>query len=151
MREDGARTALLFKPAAQIALVDALLRASDNGDLKIAEAIERANRIQSWSMGDPVWRGVIIKTSGAIDAGQEARRRMAALVCYMVAADRISEELKFVTWKLLNEARDKDVEAWLASGGTEGEMEDLPQPVEGNPFAVDDARAYAEQVGELKA
>ena len=151
MREDGVRTALLFKPAAQIALVDALLRASDNGDLKIAEAIERANRIQSWSMGDPVWRGVIIKTSGAIDAGQEARRRMAALVCYMVAADRISEELKFVTWKLLNEARDKDVEAWLASGGTEGEMEDLPQPVEGNPFAVDDARAYAEQIGELEA
>ena len=143
MRKDDALTALLFKPAAQIALVDGLLRASDNGNLKIAEAIERANRIQDWSMVAPVWEGVIIKASGAIDAGPEARRRMAALVCYLVAADRISEDLKFATWKLFNEARSKDVDAWLASGGTEGKMEDLPQPVEGAPFNVDSAMAYA--------
>ena len=151
MREDIARTALLFKPAAQIALVDALLRAVDNGKLKIAEAIERANRIPDWSMDAPVWQGVIIKASGAIDAGREARRRMAALICYLVAADRVSEHLKFDTWKLFNEARSKDVEAWLASGGTKGKMEGLPQPVEGTPFTVDDARAYAEQAGEMKA
>ena len=143
MRKDDALTALLFKPAAQIALIDGLLRASDNGNLKTAEAIERANRIQDWSMVAPVWEGVIIKANGAIDAGPEARRRMAALVCYLVAADCISEDLKFATWKLFNEARGKDVEAWLASGGTEGKMEDLPQPVEGATFDVDSARACA--------
>ena len=102
-------------------------------------------------MDAPVWQGVIIKASGAIDAGREARRRMAALICYLVAADRVSEHLKFDTWKLFNEARSKDVEAWLASGGTKGKMEGLPQPVEGTPFTVDDARAYAEQAGEMKA
>ena len=49
MRDDSARTALLFKPVAQIALVDALLQAVDNRRPKITEAIERANRIQTWS------------------------------------------------------------------------------------------------------
>lgn len=151
MRSDDARTALLFKPAAQIALVDALLRASDNGGLKITEVIERADHIPDWSMVARVWQGVIIKPSGAIDAGREARRRMAALICYLVAADRISEHLKFDTWKLFNEARGKDTEAWLASGGAKGKMEDLPRPVEGKPFAIDDAEAYAEQAGDLKA
>ena len=151
MREDSAHTALLFKPAAQIALVDALLRAVDNSKLKIAEAIERANRISNWSMVAPIWADVIIKASGTIDAGPEARRRMAALVCYLIAADRIGDELKYATWKHLNDARGKNVEAWLASGGTMGKMEALPQPVEGKPFTVDNARAYAEQAGELEA
>jgi len=150
MRKDEAYTALLFKPAAQIALVDALLRAVDNGNLKITEAIERANRISDWSMVAPIWEGIIIKASGTIDAGPEARRRMAALVCYLVAADRISEELKFATWRQFNEARGNDLEEWLVSRGTKGEMEDLPRPVEGEPFIVDDAREYAERVGESR-
>lgn len=147
MRDDEARTALLFKPAAQIALVDALLRATDkdNSDLKIAEAIGRANRIPNWSMHADIWQGIIIKANGSIDAGREARRRMAALVCYLIAADRIRDSLKFETWKLLNEARGRDVDAWLASGGGRSKMESLPQPVEGEPFTVDDAKAYAQQ------
>ncbi|MGQ4808294.1 hypothetical protein NKDENANG_01675 [Candidatus Entotheonellaceae bacterium PAL068K] len=29
-------------------------------------------------------------------------------------------------------------------------MADLPKPVEGKPFTVDDARAYAEQAGEIE-
>lgn len=145
MREDSARTALLFKPVAQIALVDALLRAVDNSNLKIAEAIERANRIRTWSMEASLWKGVIVKQSGAIDAGQEAMHRMAGLVCYLIAADCISEELKFATWRLFNNARGEDVEEWLKSGGLTGKVEDLPPPVEGKPFTVDNARAYAKQ------
>ena len=145
MREDSARTALLFKPVAQIALVDALLRAVDNSNLKIAEAIERANRIRTWSMEASLWKGVIVKQSGAIDAGQEAMHRMAGLVCYLIAADCISEELKFTTWRLFNNARGEDVEEWLKSGGLTGKVEDLPPPVEGKPFTVDNARAYAKQ------
>lgn len=151
MRDDSAHTALLFKPAAQIALVDALLRAVDNGKLKIAEAIERANRVPDWSMEARLWTGVIIKQSGAMDAGPEARRRMAGLLCYLIAADRINDELKFATWRLFNEARGKDVEAWLTSGGTKGKVEDLPEPVEGKIFTVDDAKAFAQANGELEA
>lgn len=150
LRNDSARTALLFKPAAQIAFVDALLRAVDNGELKIAKAIERANRVPDWSMTAPIWSNIIIKGSGAIDAGPEARRRMAALVCYLIAADRIEDELKFTTWKLYNDARGEDLETWLASGGAKGQMEDLPQPVEGKAFTVDDAKAIAQASGELE-
>ncbi len=61
---------------------------------------------------------------------------MAALVCYLVATDRISDGRKFVTWKLLNDARGNGMEAWLVSGGTKGEIDDLPHPMEGNSFTV---------------
>lgn len=152
MRDDAARTALLFKPAAQIALVDAVLRAVDIGGLKIPEAIVRANRIENWSMDADVWRGVIIKGSGAIDAGPEARRRMATLLCYLIAADRLDNEVKFAAWKSYNEARGGDIEAWVASGGAKGgKFEDLPDPVEGAAFTTEDAKAYAREIGELKA
>ena len=151
MRKDTEITALLFKPAAQIALVDSLLRAVDNGSLKVAEAIERANRIPNWSMKASLWEGVCIKESGAIDAGKEARRRMASLLCYLIACDRIDEELKFETWRIFNEARRKDVDTWLKSSGTNGAMEDLPVPVEGRSFTVNDAKAYAAQADEFSA
>ena len=151
MREDSATTALLFKPVGQIALVDALLRAVDNGKLTITAAIERASRIETWSMKAPIWQGIIIKQSGAIDASQEGRNRMAALVCYLIAADCISEELKFTIWRLFNEAHGKDVEGWLKSRCTSGTMKDLPPPLEEKPFTVGQATAYAELAGMLEA
>jgi DNA sulfur modification protein DndB len=152
MRDDNARTALLFKPAAQIALVDGILRAAEAGRLKIAEAIERANHIPNWSMEADLWAGVIIKPNGAIDAGPEARRRMATLLVYLIAADRIDAEVKFTAWKSYNEARGHDIEAWVKSGGAKtGKLEDLPDPVEGPGFTTADAKAFAEKAGELKA
>ena len=152
MREDNARTALLFKPAAQIALVDGIRRAAEAGRLKISEAIERANHIADWSMDADLWQGVIIKPNGAIDAGPEARRRMATLLVYLIAADRIPAEIKFAAWKSYNEARGQDVESWAQSGGTKtGKLEDLPDPVEGKPFTTADAKAFAQQSGALKA
>ena len=152
MREDNARTALLFKPAAQIALVDGILRAAEAGRLKISEAIGRANHIDNWSMEADFWQGVIIKPNGAIDAGPEARRRMATLLVYLIAADRIPAEIKFAAWKSYNEARSQDLEGWMQSGGTKtGKLEDLPDPVEGKPFTTADAKAFAQKSGALKA
>lgn len=149
MRKDEAKTALLFKPASQIGLIDGLLRAVDNGQLKFAEAVARANRIPDWSMTADLWKGVIIKGSGAIDAGPEARRRMADLVCYLVAADRLSPKLKFETWRDFNNARDKATDEWLADGGNGVELapEDLPKPVEGAAFTTADALAYFNDQG----
>ena len=152
MRDDASRTALLFKPAAQIALVDGILRAAEVGRLKISEAIERANHIPNWSMEAELWKGVIIKPNGAIDAGPEARRRMATLLVYLIAADRVPADVKFAAWKSYNEARGQDIEAWLESGGTKrGKLEDLPDPVEGKVFTTVDAKAYALESGEIKA
>jgi DNA sulfur modification protein DndB len=143
MREDDANTALLFKPASQIGMLDGLLRAVDNGKLKLPEAVARTNRIPDWSMSADLWQGVIIKGSGAIDAGPEARRRMAALICYLVAADRLSDELKFETWRMFNAARSNAPDAWLSAAGVkEPTPEDLPAPVEGETFSTTDALSY---------
>jgi DNA sulfur modification protein DndB len=153
MRDDEARTALLFKPAAQIAVVDALLRAEDNGHLKMSEAIERMNRIPTWSMTADIWQGVMVKPSGAIDAGPEARRRMATLLCYLIAADRLGNDVKFVAWKSYNEARGADVDAWIASKGARdgSKFEDLPKPIEGTEFTVADAKLHVRESGDLEA
>ena len=74
MRDENAPHALLFKPAAQIALLRGLLNATAGDRMTLAEAVKRANAID-WRMQAPLWEGVIMKASGAIDAGQEARNR----------------------------------------------------------------------------
>jgi DNA sulfur modification protein DndB len=148
MREDGTATALLFKPAAQIALVDGVLRAVDLSDLKIPAAIERAGRISSWNMDADMWNGIVIKRSGAIDAGPEARRRMAGLVCFLIAADKLDDDAKFATWRMFNEARNpEDVATWLKSNGSRGKVENLPKPIEGEAFTVAEAKAHGEKSG----
>lgn len=152
MREDDASTALLFKPAAQIALVDGLLRAVDHADLKMAEAIERVGRIKDWQMNAKQWDGVIMKRSGAIDAGPEARRRMATLLSYLIGADRMSDETKYAVWEAFNAARrPDDIADWRKSSGTKGNVEDLPVPVEGEAFTVADAAVFAAKSAKFTA
>lgn len=143
LREDTAPTSLLFKPASQLALIDALLRTgtSEQGKLKIKDAIARAVKIPSWSMDADMWRGIIIKQNGTIDAGRDAKRRMADLLVYLIAADRLSSAFKFGIWKRFNIARGHVVEEWLESDGKDGTAEDLPAPVEGDTFSTDDALA----------
>jgi DNA sulfur modification protein DndB len=148
MREDDASTALLFKPAAQIALVDGLLRAVDMTDLKIGAAIARAAKITSWSMNDNMWNGMIVKRSGTIDAGPDARRRMAGLLSYLIAGDKLDEESRFAVWRMFNEARSPDdFSTWVKSDGAKGKVEDLPKPVEGAAYTVQDALGFAEKSG----
>ena len=148
MRKDEAETALLFKPASQIALVDGVLRAVKEGGLEITDSITRANKIPTWSMSSDFWQGIIIKQSGAIEAGSEARRRMASLLCYLIAADRIDDKLKFEIWKMFNAARGKDLESWIESGTTKGNMENLPVPVEGLAFTVKAAQNLQARISE---
>jgi DNA sulfur modification protein DndB len=146
MREDGAATSLLFKPAAQSALIDGILRAVDVTNLKIAAAVDRASRISTWNMDAKLWNGIIIKHSGAIDAGPEAKRRMATLLCYLIAADQLDEDTNYATWRMYNEARNPDAFAsWIKSGGAKGKVEDLPDPVEGSTYGVAEAKAHAEK------
>ncbi len=144
MREDDASTALLFKPAGQIAFVDGLLRAVDLANLTMNEAIERASRIKHWQMNGDQWAGIIIKRSGTIDAGPEARRRMATLLSYLLGADRMSDEAKYAVWEAFNAARrPEDLAEWRRSSGTKGHVEGLPEPIEGVAFSVKDALAHA--------
>jgi DNA sulfur modification protein DndB len=126
-RKDDAVTSLLFKPAGQIALIDGILRAVELGKLGFNEAVTRAGLISDWSMSSDVWRDIIIKSGGTIDAASDARERMALLVCYLVAADRLSDREKANVWKRFTSARSD-------------ENEDLPPPVEGPAFTAAEAK-----------
>jgi hypothetical protein len=117
-------------------------------DLKIGAAIARVAKVASWSMNDKMWNGIIIKRSGTIDAGPDARRRMAGLLSYLIAADKLEEESLFAVWRMFNEARSpEDFAAWLKSEGTKGKVEDLPAPVEGEGYTTDKALAFAKKNG----
>lgn len=95
MRKEG-KYSLLFKPAAQISLVSALVRATSEkkliAKLSLTDAIKRANQL-NWDIEDVFWKGVIIKESGAIDAGPEGRKRAANLIFYMIAAEYFDNDL----------------------------------------------------------
>ena len=150
MREDGSATSLLFKPASQAALVDGILRAVEQTNLKIGEAVKRASQIGAWNMDEKRWAGVIVKSSGAIDAGPEAKRRMALLLSYLIASDQMNDEQKFAVWRSYNEARASEAfSLWSKSDGQKGKVEDLPHPVVGEPFTSAQAKEFAEQAGHF--
>ena len=143
LREDESPTALLFKPASQLALIDALLRTGspNQGNLKIRDAVERAVKVPCWSMDADIWRGIIIKPNGTIDAGREAKRRMADLLVYLIAADKLSPRFTVGIWHRFNVARGHDVDRWLKTDGKEGFAEDLPDPVAGSTFTKENGAA----------
>lgn len=128
MREDKSQTSLLFKPAAQVALVDGVLRAVKLGKMGLGEVVDRINQIPEWSMTADRWRDIITKSGGTIDASSEARDRMAHLVTYLLAADKLSDPIKYEVWKRYTTAR--------------GTREDLPAPVAGPAFTTEDAESY---------
>ena len=147
-RADTHQFSLLFKPASQIALLDGLLRVQQQTDLSFDAIVARANRIEDWSMRADLWGGIIIKRTGAIDAGTEARRRMALLLLYLLASDKLEPVHKYDVWKMYNEARGHRVNEWIQRG-LKGmpELEPLPAPVEGPTFTLADATTYARGAG----
>ncbi|SFU78099.1 DNA sulfur modification protein DndB [Methylobacterium sp. 174MFSha1.1] len=128
MREDTSQTSLLFKPAAQVALVDGVLRAVKLGKMSLDEVIDRINQVPDWSMTSDCWRDIITKSGGTIDASTDARDRMAHLVTYFLVADKLSDAVKYDVWKRYITAR--------------GNREDLPIPVAGPAFTAEDAKKY---------
>ena len=152
-RSDDSPTALLFKPAGQIAVVDGVFRAVKDTGIDIETALDRLNAVPDWSMSNVLWRDVIVKSGGNIEAGPDARRRMSALLAYLLAADRMDAGQKLSTWRMFNDARQRGaVEAWEAGGFREpGRLEDLPAPVAGVAFTVEAARAMVQAAGPEKA
>ena len=138
LRHDRAREHLLFKPAAQIAIVEAVLQAVSSGNISLDVAMKRVNLIDDWSINNTDWRGLIIKQSAAIDATQTARRRMAKLVCYLIAADCISCEVKFDAWKNYNKAKGINVYELVRKRINHQKLLDLPKPVKGTQYTAYD-------------
>lgn len=103
MRDESGASSLLFKPAAQIALVRGLWTATFKNRLSLSEAIARANQID-WRMQSPIWEGVLIKASGAIDAGSESKTRAANLIVWLIAADVLTTEERDAIHRNYNQA-----------------------------------------------
>ncbi|MDF2381836.1 DGQHR domain-containing protein [Nostoc ellipsosporum NOK] len=124
MRDEHAASALLFKPAAQIALLRGLLNATAGDRMTLAEAVSRANAID-WRMQAPQWTGVLIKASGAIDAGSEARNRAGGLISWLIAANLMTKEEHEAVRRTYNQALGIDVND-PAQAET---VRELPDPV----------------------
>lgn len=149
-RKDEEPTSLLFKPAGQIALIDGMFRAIKEGGLTLEQAADRVHGAIDWSMTNPMWTDIIIKSGGTIDAGTDARRRTSALIAYLLAGDTMTDAYKFNIWRQFNEARGKGrIAAWRENGyedlGEASAMpEDLPLPHGGKAYTKEDARQVLE-------
>ncbi|MEL6364106.1 MAG: DNA sulfur modification protein DndB [Pseudomonadota bacterium] len=145
LRDDEADTSLLFKPAAQIGLIEAVLTAKKHAKLSTDQIVSRLGKIGSWAMSDKLWQGVIIRHNGTIDAGRDARKRFAGLVAYLIGADKMNEEFIHAAWVQYNTAHgnEHDWQTFLDTGGTEGSAADLPPPIEGEAYTKEKALKFA--------
>ena len=62
-----------------------------------------------WRMQAPMWDGIIMKPSGAIDAGSEARNRAGSLISWLIAADIMTKEEREAVRRTYNQAFGIDV------------------------------------------
>lgn len=88
MRQQGTYK-LLLKPNGQQALIKGLAHAVERG-VALDTAIARADKI-NWS--DPaIWEHVLIKPNGGMIARAENYKLAAALIAYMIGADKVEPE-----------------------------------------------------------
>ena len=80
----------LFKPAAQVAFLKALIFLSMNN--KLDEAISRAEDPKmDWSYENPIWQDVMVNKNKTINAGKVVKDFTAQLIRYMLSADTMKE------------------------------------------------------------
>ncbi|MEH7609499.1 DGQHR domain-containing protein [Priestia megaterium] len=116
MRKPESSHSLLFKPAAQLSLMEALLIAEARG-VPIEDAIKRANKI-NWSMTAEIWQDIIIRSNGVIDPKAQARSNAAQLIAYLISADKMRPKAIKAVADMFNKER-----------GNDDSPEDLPKPV----------------------
>lgn len=89
LRQFRARSSLLFRPVAQVAVFRAIGQCRDLG-MRPQSAVDRMNKIR-WSASAKLWEDVIIRSNGRMIATKDAIRLTARLITYLVAADRMSD------------------------------------------------------------
>lgn len=124
MRNNEQPYSLLLRPTAQIALFRGLTLAIKSGRLSLAEAVQRANKID-WRMTSPIWTNVLVRPGGALDKQKEANRLASKVIAYLIAADIMSPEEIDDLWRSYNLARGYDIHN--PEPGTQPEA--LPKPV----------------------
>jgi DNA sulfur modification protein DndB len=91
LRTPGEPYSLLMKPVAQQALIDGLINATKNDRLTLENAIKRVNKID-WDYNSDIWKKVLVKGDGKIEAGKSGRKRAAALITYLIAGDKLDAD-----------------------------------------------------------
>jgi DNA sulfur modification protein DndB len=124
MRKNEQPYSLLLRPTAQIALFRGLTLAIKSDRLSLAEAVQRANKID-WRMTSPIWTNVLVRPGGALDKQKEANRLASKVIAYLIAADIMSPEEIDDLWRSYNLARGYDIHN--PEPGTQPEA--LPKPV----------------------
>ena len=102
-RETSSPDGLLFRPNAQVALVDGWARAFERG-VSLTQALGYLQQI-NWSPKASPLTGIIVSATGSkMKTRKMARQRAARLVEYLVAANRLSpRELNRLRWDLAEE------------------------------------------------
>ncbi len=93
LRNPGEPYSILMKPVAQQALIDGLINATKDDRLTLENAIKRANKID-WNYNSNLWKRVLVKADGKIEAGKSGRKRACALITYLIAGDKLKEDEK---------------------------------------------------------
>ncbi|MCR2805386.1 DNA sulfur modification protein DndB [Paenibacillus soyae] len=113
-RDPNSQWSLLFKPAAQLALFKGVIMAEKYG-APLKDVLQRVNKV-NWSMNNPIWVDINVRTSGTIDPKLEAQNKAAHLICYLLASAFMDKDSILAVKKMYNSARKND-------------NEDLPPPI----------------------
>lgn len=126
LRESSQDTSLLFKPAAQVALVHGLILAAEdlaaqNSKLPLKKLVARVNDID-WSMTSPTWTNVLVRANGNIDTRKDALELSARIIAYLLIGKEMSKEKRDALHRDYNEANGHDFDDKKA-------RKPLPDPV----------------------
>lgn len=89
LRKFHAKSSLLFRPVAQVALFRAIGICKKLG-MPPEEAVDRMNRIK-WQASHNMWEDIIIHANGKMITKKEAIQLTARLIAYLVAADHMTD------------------------------------------------------------
>lgn len=90
LREPAKKFSLLFKPVGQIALIRALINLKGRG-ITVENALKRAVQID-WAINASHWVSMLVTPDGKIIAREENIQLTSAVVAYMIAPKKFSDD-----------------------------------------------------------
>lgn len=123
------RHSLLLRPVGQVAFVKGLILAIERsgGQLTLAEAVSRSNRIDWSTSPSSMWRDTIVHADGVkMNVRKEAQELAAELIAYLIGDEFLSVEQRDSLSRKWNKARGKDVDTPIDSVEDDLMPEDLP-------------------------
>lgn len=126
------RHSLLLRPVGQIATVKGLVVAlkTSKGDMSLKSALKRIDRLDFSATPDSMWRDTIVRADGRMVARKEAYDLAARLLCYLIAAEYVSDEFVEELRIAWNSARGRDPYAPVDELEEHERPQELPEPLD---------------------